>query len=104
MILFNKKGFAKIKCSKKTKDIHEGFSTQLTANFTHLIGGKNAILPVWIIECDNIGSYDIKESEDGMILYLSTSYDHTGDVVNVILTDIENNYESDSIRLEVIGH
>lgn len=86
------------------KVIKEGFTTQLIANFNNLLDTTKETTPVWIIECDNIESYDIKESEDGKMLYLSTSYDHTGDIVNVILTDKENNYEPDSIQLEVLGH
>lgn len=103
MILINKKGFAEIKCNKKMKVIKEGFTIQLTANFHNLINVNKEISPVWVIQCDNLESYDIKESENGMTLYLSTSYDHTGDIVNVILTDKENNYEPDSIQLEAIG-
>ena len=102
MLLLNKKGYAEIECNKKMNVIKAGFSpTRLTAKFNNLIDSNNKITPVWLVECDNIEHYDIEVSDDSQELYISTMYDHAGDIVKVTLIDKEKNYVGASIRLEV---
>ena len=106
MLLLNKKGFAKIICKKGRNVIKACLSpTQLTAKFNELIDTQNNIItPVWIIECNNINCFDIKESDDNNNLFISTLCDNnTGEIVKVTLIDKEQNYVCDSIELEVIS-
>ncbi len=106
MILINKIGFSEIKCNKNRNIIKAGFyPTQLTAQFYNMINIQSSkITPVWIIECNNIEYFDIKESIDNKTLSISTSNDNlTGEVIKITLVDQEQNYVCDSIELEVIS-
>lgn len=105
MLLLNKKGFSEIKCKKNRNVIKAGLSpTKLTAKFNNITNTQyNKIFPVWIIECNNIECFDIKESDDNKNISISTSCDNLdGEIVKITLIDKEQNYISDSIELKVI--
>lgn len=106
MLLINKNGYAEIKCNKSRNVIKPNFSpTKLTAKFNEIIDTEtNKITPVWIIVCNNVECFDIKESDNNMSVSISTLCDNlTGEIINVTLIDQEQNYISDSITLEVIS-